>query len=318
MVLLSTFMHIYLGIECKQSVDRQKTAVKKRWEEKRWASVVWRDYQLESAQRAYQSEIECIERDYEDERSKLKERIIGELLEERKRLMDELEPTLGSTGGVIVSISTSNIAANGNGKRMLRKRNQPMASEDQVIPNGRENGTQAKTVRRTNLSPYDQLGKMGVETKLTEEEIYEDINAIFKEDGRSARRRNRDTGRENREAPNSNPVPPPPQSPPEPIYSPSERKISGPKGPSAMITGVGDALIDAYVQDGLLHYAHSVLFSPGDAISVLVTQSDSSFTGTISTICSTELWIRREDGTKNKIYLGQLRIGKYKLSPLRD
>lgn len=289
-------------------MEKRREAIKKRWEEKRFQAAVWRDYQLESAQRLYEAEVEQVEREFEEERGRLKEKLITELLEERRRLMDELEPTLsvGVSSHSSAPSVNSNLPLDSLGKRSLRKR----TAEDQ-LPNGNTlnnttNGNGLKTLsgrdtqrRRPNANgnQFDQLGRMGIETRLGEEELSEDVQALA-----TTRRPNQNHQMSINTSPERKRSKPP----------------SGPKGPTAVISSLHDTLIDAHVtsaSDSILHYNHLHVFQRGDPVQVLVTVSDSTFTGTISTIGANELWIRREDGTKNKIYLGQLRIGKYKLAP---
>jgi hypothetical protein len=336
-------------VECKANVEKRKEAIKRRWEERRFQAVVWRDYQLECAQRLYETEVEAVEKEFEEERARLKEKLIGELLEERKRLMDELEPTLSASGGAGTGHSLSGSVASGassllastsinqsnliGGKRMLRKRtgtgnsNGDEAANTTTGTTGTTNTTnsapsQSKTLsgrdtqrRRTagtssaSSSSYtdQQLERMGIETRLNEGDIEEDLNLITANNVSGYKGNNADVQYQNN---NGNRT-----------LSPERRRNkqapSGPKGPTAVVSNLHDTLIDAHVtsSDSLLHYNHCHVFQRGDPISVLVTQSDSTFSGTISTIGPNELWIRREDGTKNKIYLGQLRIGKYMLAP---
>lgn len=352
-------------------MEKRREAIKRRWEEKRFQAAVWRDYQLETAQRLYEAEVETVEREFEEERGRLKEKLIMELLEERKRLMDELEPTLSAGGALLEVGSVGVMGGNGSGaggaassKRSLRKR----ANEDQstnnpsalaaagivgninmTSGNGNLNSGSLKTLsgrdtqrRRTGASgnPYDQLGRMGIETRLAEEDMMEDVRMICKEPAVVAttssgrRTANGSTANNNGSNINNNSNAQkeqhsatissqtlPPTNNSQPPQSPERKRTkphTGPKGPTAVINGLHDTLIDAQVTsstDAILQYNQLHVFQRGDPVVVLVTQSDSTFTGTISTIGQNELWIRREDGTKNKIYLGQLRIGKYKLAP---
>ena len=294
---------------------------------------------MESAQRLYEAEVEAIEREFEEERARLKDRMIQELLEERKRLMDELEPTLSAplaasltTAPVAPPGSSNNWNSDGRGnKRSLRKRTAEeqrgtslaaaTASAAAAVAN---NAPAVKETKRKGVSPYDQLGRLGIETRLTEEEVYDDINTIYREDGRGGRRTAPRTASAaataastTASAPSSQP---PLQPPPAPIHQKSAAsgpRTTGPKGPTAVISGLDDELIDVHVDERTftLHYDGDKTFCPGDAISCYVSHSDSTFVGTVSTITPNELWIKRADnGTSNKIYIGQLRIGKYKIT----
>jgi hypothetical protein len=333
---------------CRANVENRRGAIRRRWEEKRWSAAAWRDYQLECAQRLFEAEVEAVEKEFEEERARLKEKLICELLEERKRLMDELEPTLATSFPANVTGTATNPPGNVvSGKRSLRKRNAPEDSSSTAMMNAPNqgliaqgnlssinslktlSGKEGQSRRRTPASPFDQLGRMGIETRLAEEDIYDDLNTMYREDTRSGRRTapraaskmERDAEGAPGHAANGQQLLQPVQSsnttPQQQLAARTNpQRISGPKGPTAVVSASGDTLIDAYVSDSALHYQNSRhVFAKGDPISVLVTQSDSVFTGTVSTVGANELWIRREDGTKNKIYLGQLRIGKYKVAP---
>lgn len=359
------------ALECKQVVEQRKEAIRRRWEEKRWSAAVWRDYQLECAQKLFEEEMEAAEREWEEERSRLKERLVADLLEERRRLMEELEPTLSGSAVTVMQVAPP--AGQNTNKRSLRKRTAPdsaaasaaLADQPQQALNGQQavqvpvKGTNLAKPRRAggaSQGPFDQLSRLGIDTRLTEEDIYEDISTIYREDKSSGLGR-RNAPRATAAAFKTNvsvsvelaprpastngsaePLSAGPEEPaPGPGYGASGshplshkkpgvpggsnrgEKHTGPKGPTAVVNGGSDALIDAYVEDSILYYGSSPLtaFQKSDSISVLVTQSATSFPGTISTITQNELWIRREDGTKNKIYLGQLRIGKYRLSMIQ-
>ena len=64
-------------------------------------AACWRDYQLSCVQKAFDAEIEQIEREYESEKVNLKERLLNSLLEQRKRLMEgkDLEESQGMEHG---------------------------------------------------------------------------------------------------------------------------------------------------------------------------------------------------------------------------
>lgn len=71
-----------------------------RLEEQLWAAACLRDYQLACVQRAYDTEIEQIERDFEAERAGLKERLLGDLMEHRRRLVEGKDADEESNGMV--------------------------------------------------------------------------------------------------------------------------------------------------------------------------------------------------------------------------
>lgn len=57
-------------------------------QERLWSAACWRDYQLASVQKAFEAEIEQIEREFEAEKTNLKEKLLNELLEQKRRLVE--------------------------------------------------------------------------------------------------------------------------------------------------------------------------------------------------------------------------------------
>lgn len=68
-------------------------------QERLWAAACWRDYQLGCVQKAFEAEVKQIEAEYESEKSNLKEKLLGELLEERRKLVEHQQRISGGTGG---------------------------------------------------------------------------------------------------------------------------------------------------------------------------------------------------------------------------
>ncbi len=64
---------------------------KERLQDRLWAAACWRDYQLASVQRAFEAELAAIDREYDSEQTNLKDKLLGELLEERKMLLEGRE-----------------------------------------------------------------------------------------------------------------------------------------------------------------------------------------------------------------------------------
>lgn len=74
--------------ECREELQRQRTRIRERLREQLWSAACLRDYQLACVQRAYESEVEQIEREFETEKAQLKERVLADLLEHRRRLTE--------------------------------------------------------------------------------------------------------------------------------------------------------------------------------------------------------------------------------------
>lgn len=92
--LLQTTMPIYTSLFCclilemRPTLEAKQRALRAQLDEKLWSAACWRDYQLSCVQRTYDNEIEQIERDFEVERNQIKDRLIADLLEHRKRLIE--------------------------------------------------------------------------------------------------------------------------------------------------------------------------------------------------------------------------------------
>ncbi|KAL8184095.1 UNVERIFIED_CONTAM: hypothetical protein K2H54_006402 [Gekko kuhli] len=69
------------------------------------------------------------------------------------------------------------------------------------------------------------------------------------------------------------------------------------------------ALFSAHCEDGHLHYEGEV-YVKGQSISLQVGE-EAPIQAVITAISTGEVWLRREDGSKTKIYVSQLQKGKY-------
>jgi hypothetical protein len=77
-----------------------------RLDEQLWAAACLRDYQLACVQKAFDAEIDQIEREYEAERSNLKEKLLGDLLEHRRRLLENKDGMEEPNGGTVDGLLT--------------------------------------------------------------------------------------------------------------------------------------------------------------------------------------------------------------------
>ncbi|XP_077184721.1 breast cancer metastasis-suppressor 1 isoform X1 [Paroedura picta] len=88
--------------------------------------------------------------------------------------------------------------------------------------------------------------------------------------------------------------------------SPPKRKIEGSvKGEKLP----SPALFSAHCEDGHLHYEGDI-YVKGQSISLQVGE-EAPVQAVITAISTGEVWLRREDGSKTKIYVSQLQKGKY-------
>jgi len=99
--LCDTFMQNYKGTWCtnllllerrsgKNEADKSGQ-LKRKLDERLWRAACWRDYQLAITQRIYDDEINQIEHDFRNERELIRERLLAELHEHRRRIMEARE-----------------------------------------------------------------------------------------------------------------------------------------------------------------------------------------------------------------------------------
>lgn len=93
-------------------IDRKRRAVRSKCEERLWMSAIWRDYQLEIVKKSFETEIKQIEREHQSEFNNLKEALMQELQEEKKKLQILEQASSGNlsidkTGNLITNESNS-------------------------------------------------------------------------------------------------------------------------------------------------------------------------------------------------------------------
>lgn len=88
--------------------------------------------------------------------------------------------------------------------------------------------------------------------------------------------------------------------------SPPKRKLEGPGKAEQLLP---PALFSARCEDGRLHYEGEV-YVKGQTLSLHV-RDEAPVQAVITAISAGEVWLRREDGTKTKLYMSQLQKGKY-------
>lgn len=260
-------------------LDSRQAALRARWQLQRWEATVWRDTQLASVHRAYQTELQRIEANLLENRDSIKTEMINRRLEKLKKVDSQViqpQPT--------EPVENSQPQPEGEGmKRSLRSKQKEKNAE-----NGGNNERLTQNASRRRVPIQDiTLQRLGVNTSLPENEASLDVTDITKavSEHQSTRRPNTASS------------------------STIKTRNSAPviKGPSAVVENTADVQITDF---GTLQYeGHE--FVKGDNVTLEI--NNTQFTGTLSSIGSAEIWIRRSDGTKNKIYLGQLRVGKYKI-----
>lgn len=72
-----------------EAVRSQRTLLEEHHRERLWQAACWRDSQMEAIEKTFLAEQEQVEREWEQERDKLRERLTTELSERRRRLLEE-------------------------------------------------------------------------------------------------------------------------------------------------------------------------------------------------------------------------------------
>ena len=93
-------------------IDRKRRAVRSKCEERLWMATIWRDYQLEIVKKSFETEIKQIERENQTDFNNLKEALMQELQEEKKKLQALEQASSGNlsidkTGNLIINESNS-------------------------------------------------------------------------------------------------------------------------------------------------------------------------------------------------------------------
>ncbi|XP_063001644.1 breast cancer metastasis-suppressor 1 [Elgaria multicarinata webbii] len=88
--------------------------------------------------------------------------------------------------------------------------------------------------------------------------------------------------------------------------SPPKRKLEGPVKTEKLPS---PALFSAHCEDGHLHYEGEA-YVKGQSISLQV-GDEAPVQAVITAVSTGEVWLRRDDGSKTKIYVSQLQKGKY-------
>ncbi|EPZ33430.1 Sds3-like domain-containing protein [Rozella allomycis CSF55] len=218
----------------------QLNVLERKKKEKLWLAQVWEEYQLACLQSLYEAELEQVESEYLMEKDGMREKMIGKLLEKKKKLQEEKD-----VYDIANEISVESFNRSVQGARKLRKRANEMSS----IEKGRNKKSNGPVVN------YE----------LKDNEINEDV-----------------------------------------VFLRTNKTVSGRNE---------EVEVEAKVvyEDGLL-IINEEKFEKNDQIFVEC-RNGPSYRGIITSLNSPDLfWIKREDGSKTKIYLSQLRIKNYILN----
>lgn len=89
-------------------IDRKRRAIRSKCDERLWMAAIWRDYQLEIVKKSFETEIKQVEREHQIEFNNLKEALMQELQEEKKKLQALEQASSGNlsidkTGNLIIN-----------------------------------------------------------------------------------------------------------------------------------------------------------------------------------------------------------------------
>lgn len=134
-------------IEVKPELKRQRQSLKDRWDEQLWTSACFRDYQLACVQKAFDAEVEQIEKEYESERANIRGKLLTDLMEHRRRLTenrganDEQQDNNNNSHNpqAQAQVQTTSNNSNRNVQRKLRgKRSGEGVMEQKSLPSGKK------------------------------------------------------------------------------------------------------------------------------------------------------------------------------------
>ena len=265
-------------------LDSRQAALRARWQLQRWEATIWRDTQLAAVHRAYEGELQRIEAGLLENRETIKTETINRRIDKLKKLDPSASQPSPQEPPEPLGAQPE---TEGGLKRSLRSKQKEKNTDS---GNGAGNERQMQTSARRRIPIQDiTLQRLGVNTALPENEASADITDISKavSEYQSAQFTSRRTG-------NSS-------------VMKTRNNAPAVKGPSSVVEDVANVQITDF---GTLQYeGHE--YVKGDGVTLEI--NNTQFSGTLSSIGSAEIWIRRSDGTKNKIYLGQLRVGKYRI-----
>lgn len=184
---------------------QQKRSLQKHQEEKILLAESWKTYQLGIIEKLYQQERMILEKEFETQRNQIRERMIQELLERKRKWLEDhhdiivassqqVDP-LSSINWIEEAIGTSNVkSVNTSIQRKLRKRNQGLSVIPAIaIPTtglGIDNQPSRASERISGMKSKKGLSGPTIVASLKEFEIDEDLDIIRqkKNDGVATRR----------------------------------------------------------------------------------------------------------------------------------
>eukprot|EP00126_Sphaerothecum_destruens_P013076 Sdes_comp22369_c0_seq1m20843 len=242
---------------------------------------LYRKYQMENVNNLYHSEKMEAEHEYQQRKKSLHDSKYQDLIEKKKKLEEEKE-TLDLTGEVGAGGANE---ARQTVTRKLRRRND--GAGDASGANGKKR--KVATVE----APH-------IVYNLAEEEILDDLFALRVTTNLGGK------GAKNRNAHLQN-------------HHQQNAKLKNNLNSASPVSENSANFTDphnAYFEEGKLFYEKR-LFQRGDQI-YIENKESGRYSGVITAINTGEVWVRRSDGSKTKLYISQLRLGKYTVKHVKS
>eukprot|EP01135_Chromosphaera_perkinsii_P001901 Nk52_evm50s212 gene=Nk52_evmTU50s212 len=271
-------------------------------EERLRQAELYRQYQIANINHFFESEKQEVDREYDEKRKTIQDQKLQDLIEKRSKLEEEKD-TLDLSGDI-------GTEARGAVTRKLRRRNDGVSdAKRKKIP---------------------AVSAPHIVYNLKEEEILEDLYAIKKTVSVGTKRRlpvSRDT--EDKQS-----VDPPAKmaktsstagkssgnaETAKPARAPVKEntQVPSPSTTSSKARAAPDPkTYSAYYDKEKLHYEQQI-YGRGDQI-YIENKHAGRYTGVITALNTGEVWVRRTDGSKTKLYISQLRLGKYCIKPMPE
>jgi hypothetical protein len=315
------------GLESSSTVDDRREEYEERlaklrawWHHQRWEGAVQRDAQLEAVHRSFAGERHKLETELREKLGRRRDGMIRRRQEALQKLRADVSPEPASQTSTAMTGAETAAVPSG---RSLRSANRSKAAADPSAALPASNLANASAVgsanpvaagmMTTNRASRQRTGtpsstssllqdslllRLGISPALSEPDVASDLQTILADmpPNTLSSHANGKRGRHNSNTNN--------------YGSNNSGSYSNVKGPQLVIE---PDPIDAAITDyGTLRYEGRE-FGKGAVLTLEF--NGHRFSGTLSSIGNTEVWIRRSDGSgaKNKIYLGQLRVGKYKI-----
>ncbi len=97
------------GMQLESLQADRRHALKIKLDERLWSAACWRDYQLGCVQRAFDTEVSQITKDFNSDKLPIKEKVIGDLVEYKKRIIAAHQSAKSDDAGMATSLPTAEL-----------------------------------------------------------------------------------------------------------------------------------------------------------------------------------------------------------------